>query len=108
MHWVLSISILFYAAGVRAQEDPAEPVDLEFLEYLGSLVFGGEGWVGPEDMVVPLDAGAAGESAAATGESAVATGKGAMATGKKAPAERRVRYEDAFERDLAEEPGDAR
>ena len=101
MHWVLSISILFYAAGVRAQEDPAEPVDLEFLEYLGSLVFGGEGWVGPEDMVVPLDAGAAGESAAATG-------KGATATGKKAPAERRVRYEDAFERDLAEEPGDAR
>ena len=94
MHWVLSISIRFCAAGGRAQEDPAEPVDLKFLEYLGSLVFGGEGWVGPEDMVVPLDAGAAGESAAATG--------------KRAPAERRVRYEDAFERDLAEEPGDAR
>ena len=101
MHWVLSISILFYTAGVRAQEDPAEPVDLEFLEYLGSLDVGGVGLVVPEDMVVPLDAGAAGESAAATGESAAATGK-------KAPAERRVRYEDAFERDLAEEPGDAR
>ncbi len=94
MRWVLSISILFYAAGVRAQEDPAEPVDLEFLEYLGSLVFGGEGWVGPEDMVVPLDAGAAG-SAAATGEGAASTG------------EKRVQYEDAFERDLAEEPDDA-
>ena len=100
MRWVLSISILFYAAGVRAQEDPAEPVDLEFLEYLGSLAFGGEGWVGPEDMVVPLDTGAAGESAAATGESAAAAAK-------RAPAERRVQYEDAFERDLAEEPDDA-
>lgn len=94
MHWVLSISILFYAAGVRAQEDPAEPVDLEFLEYLGGLVFGGEGWVGPEDMVVPLDAGPA-EGAAATGEGAAATG------------EKRVQYDDAFERDLAEESDDA-
>ena len=107
MRWVLSISILFYAAGVRAQQDPAEPVDLEFLEYLGSLVFGGEGWVGPEDMVVPLDTGSAGEGAAATGESAAATGESAAAAAKRAPAERRVQYEDAFERDLAEEPDDA-
>ena len=102
MHWVLSISILFYAAGVRAEEDPAEPVDLEFLEYLGSLVFADEGWVGPEEMVVPLDARASGESAAAAGEGAAAAGEGAAATGEK-----RVEYQDAFERDLAEEPGDA-
>lgn len=88
MHWVLSISILLYAAGVRAEQDPAEPVDLAFLEYLGTLVFAGDGWVGPQDMVVPLDSTAAGTGAAATEE-------------------KRVPYEDAFERDLAEEPGDA-
>jgi hypothetical protein len=91
MRWLLSISILVCALGLHAddpaaEESPAEPVDLEFLEYLGSLVFGGEGWVGPEDMVVPIEAGEA---------------------GVPAPAERPVQYEDAFERDLQEEPGDA-
>jgi hypothetical protein len=95
MHWVLSISMLLYAAGVRAEEDPAEPVDLAFLEYLGTLVFAGDGWVGPQDMVVPLDSTATGEGAAATGKDAATT------------EEKRVPYEDAFERDLAEEPGDA-
>lgn len=81
MRWLLSISILLCHLGVLADEGPVEPVDLEFLEYLGTLVFGGEDWVGPEDMVMPIE------------------------IGEGAPTERRVQYQDAFERDLQEGPG---
>jgi len=92
MRWLLFISIALCAIGAHAEvtrevvdDGRAEPVDPEFPEYLGSLVFDGEAWVGPEDMVVPVsleaDAGAS--------------------------AEPRVQYQDAFERDLQGEPSDA-
>lgn len=92
MRWLLFISIALCAIGAHAEVTPevvddgrAEPVDPELLEYLGSLVFTGEAWVGPEDMVVPVS----------------------LEADAGAPAKPRVQYQDAFERDLQEEPSDA-
>ena len=98
MRSLLFISIALCAVGAPAEVTPevvedgrAEPVDVELLEYLGSLVFAGEAWVGPEDMVVPVPP----EPPEPLGVEA------------GAPAEPRVQYQDAFERDLQEEPSDA-
>jgi hypothetical protein len=92
MRWLLFISIALYAIGAHSEVTPevvddgrTEPVDPEFLEYLGSLVFDGAAWVGPEDMVVPVP----------------------LEAEAGPPAEPHVQYQDAFERDLQEEPSDA-
>ena len=92
MRWLLFISIALCAMGAHAEVTPeavddgrTEPVDPEFLEYLGSLVFDGEACVGPEDMVVPVS----------------------LEADAGAPAEPHVQYQDAFERDLQEESSDA-
>ena len=92
MRWLLFIWIALCSVGVHAEvtpggasDDGAEPVDREFLEYLGGLVFAGEDWVGPEDMAVPVP----------------------LEAESDALAEPRVPYQDAFERDLQEESSDA-
>lgn len=54
---VLSLGLVSLPLASEADEtdDAPEPVSLDFLEYLGSLVFGGDEWVGPEDVSGPID-----------------------------------------------------
>jgi len=50
------LAVLLFAPLARAQEAPAvPPPDLEFLEYLGSLVREGDAWVDPADLREPGD-----------------------------------------------------
>ena len=48
------LAVLLVAPTSRAQEVPAAP-DLEFLEYLGSLVREGDRWVDPTDLRGPAE-----------------------------------------------------
>jgi len=49
-----ALAMLLFAPLAAAQEAPAAPPDLEFLEYPGSLVREGDAWVDPADLRDPI------------------------------------------------------
>jgi hypothetical protein len=51
------LAVLLFAPRTQAQDAgvAAAPPDLEFLEYIGSLVREGDGWVDPTDLRGPAE-----------------------------------------------------
>ena len=58
-HATLAILALLLAAEPTSSQEPSAPPpapDLEFLEYLGSLVKEGDAWIDPTDLRGPAEA----------------------------------------------------